>query len=62
VYTEGEGVAGGVDLVTQRQYVLGLEANHVQYRAENFLLQVGDAVDADHGGCDKEACVRQLLL
>ena len=47
VQAEGEAVAGGVDVADQPVEVGALEAQHMQHRAEDFALDVGDAADLD---------------
>ena len=50
VHTEGEAVAGAVDVADQRFEIVTLVAQHVQHGTEDFAAQVLDAPDLDERG------------
>ncbi|MCY1425826.1 hypothetical protein D9M71_416260 [compost metagenome] len=55
--TQGQAIAGGVDLLDQLVQVLALVAHHVQHRAEDFPLQFVEAFQFDQGGHDEGAAL-----
>jgi hypothetical protein len=47
VQAEGQAIAGGVDVVDQPVEIVALVADHVQDRAEDFALEVGELFQLD---------------
>ena len=55
VHAQRQSVAGRVDLLEQLGELVARVAQHVQHRAEDLALQLGDAVDLDHRRRDEGA-------